>query len=87
MKIKVISLQVHLSDFLSNSGFRFQSDLFPVSKNVFNTNISGVQIKFPDFAGDKPESVILDWIGVEQSLNRASSDYNSAFEKYFQRGH
>lgn len=74
-------LQVHLSDFISNSGFRFLSDLFPVSKNVFNTNISGIQIKFPDFIGDKPESVILDWLEVEQSLNRASSDYNSAFEE------
>jgi len=74
-------LQVNLSDFISNSGIRFQSELFPVSKNVFNTNISGVQIKFQDFAGDKPESVILDWLGIEQSLNRASSDYNSAFEE------
>ena len=75
------TLHVNLSDFISNSGFRFQSDLFPVSKNVFDTDISGIQINFPDFAGDRPESLILDWIGVEQSLNRASSNYNSAFEK------
>jgi len=75
------TLHVNLSDFISNSKFRFQSDLFPVSKNVFDTDISGVQINFPDFEGDRPESLILDWIGVEQSLNRASSNYNSAFEK------
>jgi tetratricopeptide (TPR) repeat protein len=74
------SLQVHLSDFLPNSGFRFQSDLFPVSKNVFNTKISGVQIIFPDFEEDKPGRVILDWIGTEQLLNRTSLDYKTAFE-------
>ena len=74
------SLQVHLTDFLSNSGFRFKSDIFPVSKNVFNTKISGVQIKFPDFEEDKQGGVILDWMGAEQLLNCTSSDYKTAFE-------
>jgi len=74
-------LRVQLSDFLPYSGFRFQSELTPISENSFNTKITGVNIEFPAFAGDKPDKIILNWMGTREFFQAAASDYTSAFEK------
>ncbi len=75
-------LKVYLSDFLESSGFDFESRLYPVSENIFNTHIDDVTLEFPIFSGERPDSVFLNWMGVRHSLKAASLEYVSAFEKF-----
>jgi len=75
-------LNLHLSDYRESSGFQFQSELYPVSDSEFNTRLKGVKIEFPTNFSGRPDSVFLNWMGVNHTLKPVSAHYVSAFELF-----
>ena len=74
-------LKLHFSDYLESGGFKFQSDLYPVSDRVFATHLKDVNLEIPEFSETGPDSIILDWMGDAHILKPAPANYTSAFEK------